>query len=47
MHGLHRIQKLFNLDYHVSEFSCFFSLKLIETRAENEEFLFSHYGIGE
>ena len=47
MHRLHGIQKLFNLDYHVSEFSCFFSLKLIETRAENQEFLFSLYGMGE
>ena len=33
MQRLHGIQKLFSLDYQVSEFSRFFSLKLIETGA--------------
>ena len=47
MHGLHDIQKLFNLDNLMSELSCFFLLKLIQTRAESREFLFSLYGMGE
>ena len=47
MQGLHGIQKLFNLDYQVSEVSCSFSLKLIETGAGSREFWFSLYGKGE
>ena len=40
--GLHGIQKLFNLDFQMGEFSSLFSLKLIETRAESRDF-YSHF----
>ena len=38
MQGLHGIQKLFNLHYQVSEFSCFFSLKLLKQEQKAESF---------